>query len=115
MLLRTHSQKNGFERVHTDIRWRVGFHLSEVVWRLAKNPLFAYIPQDANVATGGFRRKADVRSTTVQTPYLAGKGSGRAEDEGLVEGGRAEGAAGSGTEWRMGERAGDGAADGIRL
>ena len=59
--------------------------------------------------------KADVRSTTVQTPYLAGKGSGRAEDEGLVEGGRAEGAAGSGTEWRMGERAGDGAADGIRL
>ena len=98
MLLRTHSQKNGFERVHTDIRWRVGFLLSEVVWRLAKNPLFAYIRQDANVATGEFRRKADVRSTTVQTPYLAGKGGGGFENEGLVKGGRAEGAASSGTE-----------------
>ena len=98
MLLRTHSQKNGFERVHTDIRWRVGFPLSEVARRLAKNPLFAYIRQDANVATGEFRRKADVRSTTVGTPYLAGNGGGGLADIGLVERGQVEGAAGSGTE-----------------
>ena len=76
------------------------------MWAGEKLPAFAYIRQDANVATGEFRRKADVRSTTVQTPYLAGKGCGGPEDEGLVEGGREEGTASSGTERRMGKGAG---------
>ena len=48
-------------------------------------------------------------------PYLAGKGGGGLEDEGLVEGGREIGAASHGTERRVCKRAGDGAADGIRL
>ena len=84
------------------------------LWAGEKSFVVAYIPHNANVNSGEFRRKADVRNTTVQTPYLAGKGSGRAEDIGLVERGREIGAANHGTERRVGEGAGDRAADGIR-